>query len=412
MLRERPWLGASLIGLAAGVVLIQYWLEARRPAPIEERADVEFTVSSSQDSGPGSLREALFEAARAPKRPRIVIKTARVEIASPLPPIVHPEGVVLEAATQAILDADPLPKGTVLEIRAPSSVLRNLSVQNAHDVGIAVIADDLVVDSVSVENSDVGLAVVGDSQRLEIRRCSFRANRLGVQLASRAAGSVIRESLFERHLDSAVWAVQPRSATSVGQSPVRIVDNKFHGGRYGLVIANFPAVIERNEFVGLTDTAVALLGGTVHLTANRIRGTRRVGVFADVTEHAVIADNEIDDNKAIGVFVRSSAGTLVARNRLSRNGYGIVTVFGHDASPPVVADNLISAQKVDGLVIIGASPIVRRNRSFNNSGAGIRVLDFVAPGQRRLVAAPFLEHNVIAGNAVDEPPHGDYAEGT
>ena len=76
----------------------------------------------------------------------------------------------------------------------------------------------------------------------------------------------------------------------------------------------------------------------------------------------------------------------------------------------VIADNLISGQQIDGLVIIGASPIVRRNRSLDNKGAGIRVLDFVTAREARIAARPFLEENVMAGNAIDEPFRGDYVE--
>jgi hypothetical protein len=110
------------------------------------------------------------------------------------------------------------------------------------------------------------------------------------------------------------------------------------------------------------------------------------------------------------VLLRSSRGTLVRRNRVHANGYGIAVVFGVGAAPPVVADNLLLNQREDALYVVGGSPVLEANRALGNRGAGLRVLDYVPRRGPTLAAEPLLRGNLLAGNGQDAPVRGVYRE--
>ena len=66
-------------------------------------------------------------------------------------------------------------------------------------------------------------------------------------------------------------------------------------------------------------------------------------------------------------------------------------------------------QTIDGLLIIGASPVVNDNRSINNAGAGIKILNVLRQGHLSVEAAPLLTGNVATGNAQDGVVRGAYS---
>jgi parallel beta-helix repeat protein len=115
-----------------------------------------------------------------------------------------------------------------------------------------------------------------------------------------------------------------------------------------------------------------------------------------------VVGNEIQDVHAIGILVQASAATRVEGNQLYRNGYGIATVLSEPPSAVRVRDNLLLAQTVDGLIVIGDSPLVADNRVRQNRLAGIRVLDWASAGTT-LRASPNLVGNELANNGVNEP---------
>src|SRR5262245_14514770 len=92
--RLRAAWGAVLVAgaVAAGTRFVEQW----RPLPPERLATRLFRVTTAADSGPGSLRDAVFAADKVTGRARILIEVPRVVLETPLPPLVNPFGVVLE----------------------------------------------------------------------------------------------------------------------------------------------------------------------------------------------------------------------------------------------------------------------------------------------------------------------------
>src|ERR1700753_3223392 len=106
-----------LVGVLIAGAFSQYLLDPLRPMRLEDRATSELIVSNGEDAGPGSLREALFSAARATERPRIRLQVSRITLANPLPPATHSLGFVIEADRRGtVIDAQALGHNVVLDV--------------------------------------------------------------------------------------------------------------------------------------------------------------------------------------------------------------------------------------------------------------------------------------------------------
>jgi len=147
---------------------------------------------------------------------------------------------------------------------------------------------------------------------------------------------------------------------------------------------------------------VLVVGGALDISHNQIRQGGGVGIRALGPTGGAVVDNEIQDVHAVGILVQASVAARIERNQLHRNGYGIATVLSEPPSAVRVRDNLVLGQTVDGLIVIGDSPLVADNHVLQNRLAGIRVLDWVSTGTR-LRAAPNLVGNELANNGSNEP---------
>jgi parallel beta-helix repeat protein len=172
-------------------------------------------------------------------------------------------------------------------------------------------------------------------------------------------------------------------------------------------LINVPGLITGNEIQQDRESGIYLFGSRSVVRQNRIHGSA-IGLVADSSQGAIIEQNEIDGAGQVGLLVRNSRNTLVLRNRLYSNAYGVAAVFGSPPNPDVFDDNLVLANRFDGLFIVGASPLIRHNDVLDNRGAAARVLDFVPWEGPRVVAQPRLESNTFRANLVNEAVRGEY----
>jgi parallel beta-helix repeat protein len=235
-------------------------------------------------------------------------------------------------------------------------------------------------------------------------------NRIGVELAAPGSAGILQGCKFAQHAESAVWAVEPAGGPAP-QAQLKIADNLFTADRDAVVLANLPVTLEHNQFIGSLRNAIMVLGGSdVTLRGNRIRDAAQNGILIDSADHITVIDNEIGRSPGTGILVKSCSAVSIEHNRIYGNTYGIVQVLATSHGAPLtVAHNLLFSQKVDGLLIIGASPVVSDNRSINNAGAGIKVLNIVHEGRASVQATPLLTGNVTAGNAQDGIVRGTYS---
>ena len=78
------------------------------------------------------------------------------------------------------------------------------------------------------------------------------------------------------------------------------------------------------------------------------------------------------------------------------------------SNPNVAADNTLLTQQFDGIVVIGDSPVIRRNVALNNRSAGLRILTFLPRTGPRIAANPFIDNNTFGGNTLNEPVRGEF----
>lgn len=407
--RSRNQVAIGSVVLLGMLALLQQWLTNRRPLAPDMRATQEFIVTSAADRGPGSLREAIFGADVAQERARIVLRVNRIVLRSPLPPLVNPLGVVIEAADREVeIDARSLRQGMVFDVDAPDSVISGLQISNAPEQAILARKDGLHILNTKIANCDEGLHAVEGINNLVVDRSSFDNNRIGVWLTGAGSGMILRNNRFHAHKDAAIWAVKGSQLATQQAKALEIRNNYFDGDRMSLVLGNTPAVIEENEFVKSGEAALFLMGEGLVVRGNRVRDSVGIGVVANTAQGAVIEANELDHNQALALLVRSSGNALVQKNRVYDNGYGIAFVLGDPRSPSVATENTLLGQHYDGIIVIGDSPIIKHNRALNSSLAGIRILDFIPRVGSRVLANPLLQDNTFDGNKLNTPMRGEY----
>lgn len=400
----------TALGLAAVLAVSSHWLQRwRLPSP-ERSADRVFRVTSSADSGPGSLREGIFAADRANGRARVTIDVPRIVLKTPLPPLVNPAGVVIDGeAAHAVLDASGLGDGPVLDLQAPASVIIGLRIERAPREAILIRKEGARLRNVSVADSDAGVYQADGAGDLVVEDSTFERNTVGVHAAADGATVKFHNNRFRDHRRAAIWAVAVRPPSASHRTGIDILRNQFSGDYQPLVLLNIPARIERNMFEGARAAALHVSGASVIVRNNRMRAGHGFGIDAVRLAHGIIADNELDHNCAGGMIVRNSHDTQVSFNRVYANGYGIILVHGTSVSPNTVAENLIAQQAEDGLYIIGGSPILRRNRLLQNRKAGLHLSSFATVDRRVLIPEPLLEANVVSGNGTDDVQRDEYA---
>jgi parallel beta-helix repeat protein len=404
MADRRYWTLGAFIAVPLLIALTAGRSESLRPEPPELRADASLVVISGRDTGGGTLREAIATAARHRGRVRITIRTRHITLLSPLPPLVNGDGIVLDAlASRCELDAAGIGDIPALQVLANGSTISGLRIANVRNAGILIRAAGVAIRDVSISGSTDGIVLAG-ARGTVVERSLFERNANGIRLDGTSSGTTIRGCTFRRHDGAGIWAVSGgRSAGAV-----RVEKNVFHNDRVSIVVVNLAAALTNNEIRGAAENAIFVMQSRAVLRSNRILGGAAGGILGDRSDNLLIERNEIDHNAAVGILIRSCRNSTVQRNLVYTNAYGIAGVFGDTGAPNVIADNTVMTNRVDGLFLVGSSPLLRSNRLLQNGGAGARVLDFVPWDGPRVAANPRFDANTFRGNRIDEPVHGEY----
>lgn len=402
--------GPLLAVLALGAMaLLETWLAERRPLDGELNAGETLAVTSGADSGPGSLREAIYAANRSPRRVRITLLAPRMAPRRALPALANPHGVDLVAGTGgSVIDGGALATAPVLDVDAPGSLIRGLRIERAAGVAILVRAPAVRLIEVEVDAAGTAIATFDDARGLIVERCRLSAGGIGLHLDPASLPARVEECELGGHREAALWSVAP--STDVTPPAILTVrGNRFSDDRIGAVLGNVRAEVDDNTFERSGEAALYLLGSGVVARGNRIDDARRFGIVAEGASSAtLIEDNEIRAAAAVGVLVRTGSGPTVRANRLDVGAYGIADVLGDPARPTIIDSNLLSSHRLDALVVVGGSPLLRRNRAVRNRGAAIRSLDFIDLGGTLFAAEALLEDNELEGNGVDGVVTGIY----
>ncbi|HEX9984455.1 MAG TPA: right-handed parallel beta-helix repeat-containing protein [Thermoanaerobaculia bacterium] len=402
---RRYWQLGAFVAIPLAIALTAQRSESLRPQPPELRADASLVVISGRDTGAGTLREAIAAAARHQGRVRIILRPSRITLLSPLPSLVNADGVVVDALeSRCELDARAIGDIPALQVSAPASTISGLRIRNARDAAILVRAPRVTLRDVAIRDSADGIVLAG-ARGAVIERSLFERNTNGVRVDGTSPGAAIRGCTFRRHDGAGVWAV---SGTPHAGAGLRLENNDFRDDRVSIVLVNLGASLTKNVIRGAAENAIYLMQTRSAVRSNRILGGAGGGILADRSDNLLIEGNEIDHNATVGILVRSCRNTSVQRNVVHANAYGIAAVFGDRGAPNVIGENLVMSHRIDGLFIVGSSPLLRANRLLQNGGAAARVLDFVPWDGPRVPADPRFDANTFSGNGVNSAVHGEY----
>lgn len=389
---RRSVVSIVLFALLGVFVALGYWYESRQVAPGQAVNDTSIEVTSGNDRGAGTLREALFIAAAADGEATITIQVQKITLATTLPPVANAHGVRIVAAEHGVdIDASALPSGPVLDIGGPNVSIEGLRISRCRAAGILLRAERFRLQSTTIQSCDVGVDIAENASQLLIERNRFVNNRVGVRLSASNRNMILVKNEFVSHRDAGIWAVRKEPDQRGGA--VNIRENRFTKEQIGILTANVSVLIERNELLDAQEAAMQLMGTGGVARGNRISGGAGMGIIAENARGAVIEDNEFDGLAAYGIMLKGSADALVRGNRVHNCGYGLAFVLGNPRSPSTAIDNTIIEPKVTGIDVIGDSPILRSNKVMRPRGLALKVVDYVPERGEKVRAQPFLEGN-------------------
>ena len=404
--------GALIAGslLCVATVLGQH-SGAKREAGLAP-GSVDFSVSSTADAGPGSLRDAILAADRLGERAHIVITARQITLDSALPALINPKGIALEAAAGAgTLDASRLVKGATLQINAKASVVRGLHIVNAHALAFLVSAAGVEFDDVTVTASKTGIQFSGAARGCVVRASTFENDETGIIAEPGADDIAVLDTTFRNDSRAGFWFVgaaghDASAAPNGAREHARIVNGTFDKNASGVVLANQSTLIQKSHFSAQHESAILVLSGMARIEDNEIRSSDGTAISVVSGRHVVVSRNRLLANRGTALSVRDSQATI-DHNVFQDNGFAIVSILGDAANPTSIVDNEISKSSNDAVTLIGGSVEVERNQIFDNHGAALRILDFASP-QGVLKATPHLNANVLTHNGSDSPQTGTY----
>jgi parallel beta-helix repeat protein len=413
---KQTTLGAALavsLALAAGILTHSSVLEGTESLAA---STPEFVVTSDRDAGPGSLRDAILAADRLSSRAHILISAKLIRLDTALPALINLHGIDIEAAAGAgTIDAGNQLRGIALQINSPSSILVRIHIVNARSSGIVINAPAVRLESVTIENSTVGVLVNATAIGAVLQGSTFDHDGTGVMAEADVRDLTILGCSLRNQSRAGIWFVgKPEGSNASppaasGQPPYRprmqIVDTTFENDAEG-VVANQSISIQRSHFIDNSDAAALILGGNARIGYNDIRGSHGTALSISSGTDVLVTGNTLHDNRSTGILVRDSSVTI-ERNALSRNGFGVVAIVTDATLVPVIQDNVITHSTADGITLIGGTCLLQHNKILENGGAGVRSLDLMQ-GQLRFAARPRLNENEVKNNGIDTAMGGIY----
>ena len=387
---RRALLSALVLVLLGVFVGIGVWYESRKAAPSQADDSTVIAVTNGDDRGAGSLREALFIAAAAKGRSTISINVPSIALATALPPIVNAQGVrVVAAQPNTQIDATTLPSGPVFDVASANVSIEGLRIRNGKSAGILLRSGQFRLVATTIQSCDVGIDIAENATEVLLEQNRLADNRVGMRFAGSNKNISVLKNEFAAHRDAGIWAV--RGAADSRKEAISIRDNRFTKERLGVLAANVPVVLERNEFMMPREAAMQLMGTGAVVRGNRISGGEAMGIIAENARGVVIENNEIDGVNAYGIMLKTSADAVLQGNRVHNSGYGLAFVLG--TSPSTAIDNTIIAPKGNGIDVIGDSPVLRNNNVVRPRTLALKVVDFRSPEGAAVRSQPFLEGN-------------------
>ncbi len=305
-----------------------------------------FVVTNTNDSGPGSLRQAILDANANPGRDLIqftIVGASRtISPLSALPSIT--DELIIDAATQPgyagtpIIELSGTSAGSTdgLRISAGNSTIRGFVIRNFTNYGVVLTAGDNNV----IEGNYIGTNLAGTAQQANgngvLVEAASAGNRIGTDgngLNDAAEGNVISGNLG-----------------------------------FGLVIvgAGSNNNVVRSNLIGTNALGTAAVANVSD------------GILVETASGTLISNNTISGNGRLGIYVRGAlftggvggTGTVVTGNRIGTNSNGNAIIGNATRGIQVDAGSLGTRIGSDG---DGLNDALERNIISGNGAEGVAV---------------------------------------
>src|SRR5882757_1210085 len=217
-------------------------------------------VTSPEDLGPGTLREALFIVAAANGKANVLIKTRKILLRTALPPLMNAHGVRIAAEQPGSeIDAQALAGGPVFDVTGANTSLEGLVLRNCPAAAVQLRAVHFQLQSSTIDSCDVGVDVAANASDVLIEHNRFANDRIGVRFAAPSPNTVVAGNTFVEARGAGLWAV--RADTDAAGPAIAVRQNHFTADHAGVVAGNIAILVERNDFTAnAPDAAVHLVG--------------------------------------------------------------------------------------------------------------------------------------------------------
>lgn len=391
--RMRPLLSIGVLVVLGAIVVLGRWYAAHRTAPALAPATLTITVTSGQDRGAGTLREALFAADAAPAPSRIIVRVRTIRPETALPPIVNPHGTQIQGPAGGVqIDASGLGSAApVLDVDGADTQIDGLVIEHCAGTAILIRAARFRLTGSTIQSCDIGLEVAPNVGAVAVENNRFDTNHIGIRFSGSSPESLVVKNEFAGNSNAGMWLVAPNAQPAA--SPVSVHDNQFSSDGTDVVLGNIAVLLEHNDFAAVHDAAVHVIGAEAIVRDNRVSSGSAAGIVVENARGAVISGNELDHLAGYGILVRGSGSTLIQGNHIHSCAYGLAFVLGDPRQPNSAIDNSLIDLKYNGIDVIGESPILRRNQVLQARALPLHVQDFNSPGGAIVRAQPLLEKN-------------------
>jgi parallel beta-helix repeat protein len=305
-----------------------------------------FLVTTTSDTGTGSLRDAINKANRTSAADVIQFKIGSgaktITPGSVLPYVQYP--VTIDATTQPGFAGKPLIElrgdkaGTSangLNIGAGNSTVRGLIINRFNKVGILLVRNG----NNKIVGNWIGLTNTGSAA------AGNKTKGIVIQSPNNAVGGT---STTDRNVISGNTSLGIQLYTSAAQF------NKILGNYIGINVAGTAAVPNTTSGIGIQGGIKNTIGGTTAGARNVISGNLQDGVVVNnPSNDNIITGNYVGLNAAGSSAVgngwygieTSSARTLIDRNIVSGNKYSGVVLWLASSNASKVTNNFIGTDK-------------------------------------------------------------------
>jgi parallel beta-helix repeat protein len=363
-----------------------------RVEQLEARRALTVNVTTLDDAGAGSLRQAILDVNAAAIADTIVfnnLAAGTITLASELPTLTNPAGTTFSFG------------GTTTAI-----TLDGASTLAADGLTVGAGANSVVLNglNLTLKNFDSGLKFLGGSTGSTIKGLTISGNANGIELVGGSfSGTVISGNTITLNDQNGIVAAGGVTSLTIGGTTGSAANAISFNGSSGVAVApgtytntkitgNVISSNARSGIFGNGGAAGLTIGGTATGAGNTIISNNEDGVFFDAGTYTgtVIQGNTISSNGGAGVLLGTSGGGLTG-----------LTLGGATAA----AVNTISFNRESGVEVSQGtftSTVIQGNTIASNAAYGIQL----SPGGQTLAGLTIGgsatgQGNTISSNALD-----------